>query len=177
MHRTRFVALLLVPLLALAGCGSGQEADSAASQPPATGSPAAGAVTEAGVSVSGAEGSEPTITVDTAATPPAQLVVKEITPGTGKAVGPNSLVTVQYTGVAWSSGQVFDSSWASGEVQFPITGVITGWQQGLQGVKEGARVLLIIPPDQAYGANPPPGSGIAVDDTLVFVVDVEKVGS
>lgn len=130
------------------------------------------------MTVSGAPNQEPTITVDTAATPPDQLVVKEITPGDGKAVGPNSQVTVQYTGVAWSSGQPFDSSWTRGQpATFPIQGVITGWQDGLQGVKQGARVLLIIPPAQAYGESPPPGSGIAANDTLVFVVDVVKVQS
>lgn len=175
MLRPRFAALLVIPLLLLAGCGSDSGSGDTASV--AASSPAADATTVSGVSVTGAAGSEPTIAIDTAASPPEQLVVKELTPGTGKAIGPNSLVTVQYTGAAWSSGQVFDSSWASGEVQFPIKGVIPGWQQGLQGVKEGARVLLIIPPDLAYGSNPPPGSGIAADDTLVFVVDVEKVGS
>jgi FKBP-type peptidyl-prolyl cis-trans isomerase len=36
---------------------------------------------------------------------------------------------------------------------------------------------LIIPPEMAYGSNPPPGSGIAPDETLVFVVDVEEVSS
>ena len=112
------------------------------------------------MTVTGAPDSEPTIAIEQGATPPQELVVKEISPGTGKEVG-----------------QVFDSSWATGELQFPIKGVITGWQEGLQGVKEGARVLLIIPPDKGYGANPPPGSGIGVDDTLVFVVDVKKVGS
>ena len=45
------------------------------------------------------------------------------------------MVTVQYVGTAWSTGQEFDSSWATGELQFPIKGVITGWQEGLQGVR------------------------------------------
>lgn len=116
--------------------------------------------------------------MDTAATPPTDLVVEEITPGKGKAVGPNSQVTVQYTGVAWSSGQAFDSSWTRGQpATFPIQGVITGWKDGLQGAKEGERVLLIIPPGQAYADAPPPQSGIAANDTLVFVVDVIKVQS
>lgn len=175
MHRSPLAALLVAPLLLLGGCGSDSGTD--ATPEPVASSPAADATTVGAVSVSGAADTEPTITIDTAASPPAQLVVEEITPGTGKAIGPNSLVTVQYVGAAWSSGQVFDSSWAAGEVQFPIKGVIPGWQQGLQGVKEGARVLLVIPPDLAYGSSPPAGSGIAVDDTLVFVVDVEKVGS
>ncbi|HRY08387.1 MAG: FKBP-type peptidyl-prolyl cis-trans isomerase [Actinobacteria bacterium] len=178
MPRSLLAIAVAVPLL-LAGCGS-DSADSTASAEPtasAAASPAGDATTVDGVTVTGAPDAEPTITIEEGATPPQELVVEEITPGDGKAVGPNSLVTVQYVGTAWSTGQVFDSSWATGELQFPIKGVITGWQEGLQGVKEGSRVLLIIPPDKGYGANPPPGSGIGVDDTLVFVVDVKKVGS
>jgi peptidylprolyl isomerase len=177
MRRPLLAAAVLVPALLLAGCGSDSSPSPSDTPTTAAASPSGEAFSADGVTVTGAADGEPTITIDTTATPPPELVVKEITPGTGKAVGPNSLVTVQYVGSAWSSGQVFDSSWASGEVQFPIKGVITGWQDGLQGVKEGARVLLIIPGDQGYGPNPPPGSGIAPDDTLVFVVDVKKVGS
>jgi peptidylprolyl isomerase len=178
MRRTLLASAVIVPALLMAGCGSdGGDATDSTPSAAASASPAENAVTADGVTVSGAADAEPTITIDTAATPPPELVVEEITPGTGKAIGPNSLVTVQYVGSAWSTGQVFDSSWATGALQFPIKGVIAGWQEGLQGVEEGSRVLLIIPPDKGYGANPPPGSGIGVDDTLVFVVDVEKVGS
>ncbi|MFN8183702.1 MAG: FKBP-type peptidyl-prolyl cis-trans isomerase [Candidatus Nanopelagicales bacterium] len=178
MRRSRVAALAVIPLL-LGACSSGSGGTTPSPSAPVStaASPSGDSVTTDGVTVTGSPGSEPVIAVDTAATAPDQLVVKEITPGTGKAVGPNSLVTVQYVGTAWSTGQVFDSSWATGEVQFPIKGVIPGWQNGLQGVKEGARVLLIIPPDQGYGQSPPPGSGIGVNDTLVFVVDVTKVGS
>ena len=178
MPRSILAVAVAVPLL-LVGCGSDSGESTPSSEPSATAAatPAGDATTVDGVTVTGAPDSEPTIAIEQGATPPQELVVKEITPGTGKEVGPNSLVTVQYVGTAWSTGQVFDSSWATGELQFPIKGVITGWQEGLQGVKEGARVLLIIPPDKGYGANPPPGSGIGVDDTLVFVVDVKKVGS
>ena len=179
MRISRVAALAVIPLLLAGACGSDSGGTTPSPTAPASSpvSPSGDSVTVDGVTVTGAPDSEPVITIDTAATPPDQLVVEEITAGKGKAVGPNSLVTVQYVGTAWSTGQVFDSSWATGEVQFPIKGVITGWQNGLQGVKEGARVLLIIPPDQGYGEAPPPGSGIGVNDTLVFVVDVTKVGS
>ncbi len=177
MRISRVAVLAVVPLLLAGACGSDSGGTTPSPSAPVSSAATGDAVTADGVTVTGAPGAEPVIAIDTAATPPNELVVKEITPGTGKAVGPNSLVTVQYVGTAWSTGQVFDSSWANGEVQFPIKGVITGWQNGLQGVKEGSRVLLIIPPDQGYGEAPPPGSGIGVNDTLVFVVDVTKVGS
>lgn len=178
-RRSLVAAALVIPALALAGCGSDDAGSTATSSPSvAASTPVAGeGVTVDGVTVTGEEGSEPTVTIDTAAAPPTELVVKEIYPGDGKAIGPNSVVKVQYVGSSWTSGQVFQSSWASGALEFPIDGVIPGWSQGLQGVKQGARVLLIIPPDQAYGATAPAGSGIAPNDTLTFVVDVEKVSS
>lgn len=174
MSRTFYAALLLVPMLAVAGCGSDSGTSDSATTPATS---ASSVRTTDGVGVGGELGSEPTITIDTAAQPPSQLVVEEIEPGTGKTIKPNSLVSVQYVGSVWTTGEVFGSSWATGELQFPIKGVIPGWQEGLQGAKEGARVLLIIPPEQAYGENPPPELGIAPNETLVFVVDVVKVSS
>jgi peptidylprolyl isomerase len=171
--RRLLVILLVMPALMLAGCGS-DSADDTAASPSAS---VADGFTSDAVTVTGEPGSEPTVTIDTAATPPDQLVVKEITAGDGPAIGPNSLVSVQYVGSSWSTGEVFQSSWTTGAAEFPIKGVIPGWQEGLQGVTEGSRVLLIIPPELAYGSNPPPGSGIVPDETLTFVVDVEKVSS
>jgi peptidylprolyl isomerase len=180
MRRSLIAAAVLIPALALTGCGGSEE--STAPSPTATAtaaSPASDAFTSNGVSVSGEPGTAPTITVDSAQTPPPSLVSEEITTGDGKKIGPNSIVSVQYAGVAWSTGQEFDSSWANnaGEpIEFPLSGVITGWQEGLNGVTEGSRVLLIIPPDQAYGeAGSPPVIG--PNETLVFVVDVEEVKS
>jgi FKBP-type peptidyl-prolyl cis-trans isomerase len=180
MRRTLIAAAVLVPALALTGCGGSSDSGAASPSPTASAaSPAADAFTSNGVSVSGEPGSAPTITVDSAQTPPSSLVVEEITKGDGKKIGPNSIVSVQYAGVAWSTGQEFDSSWANNggqPIEFPLKGVITGWQQGLEGVTEGSRVLLNIPPDLAYGeAGSPPVIG--PNETLVFVVDVEEVKS
>ncbi len=129
--------------------------------------------------MTGEPGQAPTITVDSAVTPPSELVVKTLSEGDGKKIGANSIVSVQYAGVAWSNGQEFDSSWTNNggqPIEFPLQGVIVGWQEGLKGVTEGSRVLLVIPPDKAYGeAGSPPVIG--PNETLVFVVDVEAVKS
>ena len=181
MHRSLFAAALLVPALALAGCGSDSGSTSTASPSPSASvasAPAGDAVVD-GVTVSGEPGQQPTITVDSVVTPPTELVVKELSPGDGKEIGANSVVSVQYAGVAWSNGQEFDSSWANngGEpIEFPLQGVITGWQEGLVGATEGSRVLLVIPPDKGYGEQGSPPV-IGPNETLVFVVDVEKVAS
>lgn len=177
--RRSLLALAVLPAIALAGCSSSSDTSASPSPSAPASSPAAtaaeGSVSVDGVTVSGEEGAEPTITVDTQATPPSELVVKEIYPGKGPEVKPNSEVTAHYVLVPWTTGQVLQSSWSGEALTFPLNGVIPGWQQGLQGIKQGSRVLLIIPPDLGYGANPQPGSGIAPNETLVFVVDVVKV--
>ena len=55
-----------------------------------------------------------------------------------------------------------------------ISGVINCWDRGLPGLKEGARVMLVCPPDSAYGKVGRPG--IPPNSTLVFVIDVLGVG-
>lgn len=105
---------------------------------------------------------------------PTDLQTKEIIVGTGATAIATSVIEVHYVLMTWSSGQVVQSSWDSGQsYATTISGVISGWQQGIPGMKEGGRRLLIIPPDLGYGAI---GSGpIAPNETLVFVVDLIKV--
>lgn len=99
------------------------------------------------------------------------LVKQDLVTGSGAPVAPGSTVTVQYIGVACSTGKIFDSSWTNGSpATFGLDSVIRGWTDGLPGMRAGGRRLLIIPPDQAYGPN---GNGsIAPDETLIFVVDM-----
>lgn len=105
--------------------------------------------------------------------PPCKLVIQDIHEGDGAEAKEGATVTVQYVGVSWSTGKEFDSSWDRGEpATFPLENVIEGWQQGIPGMKEAGRRRLIIPPDLAYGSNPPPG--IAPNETLVFVIDLIK---
>jgi peptidylprolyl isomerase len=110
----------------------------------------------------------PEISVKGVAAPKA-LVSQDLIKGTGPEVKATDTLTVNYVGVALSSGKVFDSSFDRGEkTSFPLTGVIKGWTQGLTGKTVGSRVLLVIPQDLAYGAK---GQGEAKGD-LVFVVDI-----
>jgi peptidylprolyl isomerase len=89
-------------------------------------------------------------------------------------------VSVQYVGNSWSTGAQFDASWDRGgePFEFPLGAgrVIPGWDQGVAGMKRGGRRLLVIPPDLAYGSASPPGSGIAPNETLIFVVDLKRIG-
>ncbi|HEX6712341.1 MAG TPA: FKBP-type peptidyl-prolyl cis-trans isomerase [Thermoleophilaceae bacterium] len=108
--------------------------------------------------------------------PPTKLTVVDIAEGTGAAAAEGDTLTVDYAGTSWSTGKEFDASWNSGQ-PFPVTlgqgQVIQGWEQGLQGMKQGGRRLLVIPPDLGYGSS---GSGdkIKPNETLLFVVDVRK---
>jgi len=122
--------------------------------------------------VTGNFGEEPSFEVPLT-DPPAELQAVDLILGTGATVNANSFLTVNYSLKAWTSGQLVESSFASGPAEFPLSGVIAGWQQGLLGVKEGGRRLLVIPPDLGYGDQ---GAGAAIPpgETLVFVVDVIK---
>jgi peptidylprolyl isomerase len=107
--------------------------------------------------------------------PPDELVIEDIEEGDGAEAPKGSTVTVNYVGVAWSTGEEFDSSYESQPATFPLDGVIKGWTEGIPGMKEGGRRQLTIPPDLAYADAPPPGSGIEPGETLVFIVDLIRV--
>jgi peptidylprolyl isomerase len=115
----------------------------------------------------------PTITAPTG-TPPTTLISQVLIKGDGPVITAGQKVTMMYTGMIWASGKVFDSSWGATPVEFPVgTGqVIPGFDSGIVGQTVGSRVLLVIPPDQGYGASGNTQAGISGTDTLVFVVDL-----
>jgi FKBP-type peptidyl-prolyl cis-trans isomerase len=95
--------------------------------------------------------------------------------GTGAEVKAGDTVSVHYTGAVAATGAIFQSSkdFGTEPVTFPLSGVIKGWTDGIPGMKVGGTRRLVIPAAQAYGANPPGGSGIPANADLVF--DVELV--
>ncbi len=109
---------------------------------------------------------------------PAKLLTHDLIVGTGATAQAGDSVTVQYVGYSWTTKQQFDASWDRGQpypFQLGVHQVITGWDEGVAGMKVGGRRQLVIPPDLAYGPSSP-GPGIAANDTLIFVVDLVKVG-
>lgn len=102
---------------------------------------------------------------------PTELVVIDIEEGTGAEATPGATVNVHYLGVDFESGEEFDSSWSRGEsINFPLTALISGWQEGIPGMKVGGRRQLICPPHLAYG---PAGGGHQLSGrTLTFVIDL-----
>jgi len=106
--------------------------------------------------------------------PPAELRIIDEIEGTGSEVAPGNTIAAHYVGVAWSTGEEFDSSWNRGTpLQFTagIGQVITGWDRGLIGMKVGGRRRLEIPADLAYGHRGAPPA-IGPDEALIFVVDL-----
>ena len=109
--------------------------------------------------------------------PPSDLEVTDLTAGDGPEATTGNTVAVHYVGVAHSTGEEFDASYNRGE---PLTfrlgagQVISGWDQGVAGMKVGGRRRLVIPPHMAYGDR---GAGgvIKPGETLIFVVDLVGV--
>ena len=102
------------------------------------------------------------------------LQYKEITPGTGKSPKAADNVTTHYKGTL-IDGTEFDSSYKRGEpATFPVSGVISGWTEALQLMKEGAKWQLFVPSRLAYGER---GAGqvIGPNATLVFEVELISV--
>lgn len=108
---------------------------------------------------------------------PTDLVVQDLVVGTGATAREGDQVSMKYVGWLYDTCKEFDSSWKRNQ-NFDLTlgggQVIAGWDNGIAGMKVGGRRKLIIPPDQAYGAQGQPPT-IPANATLVFIVDLVKV--
>lgn len=94
--------------------------------------------------------------------------------GTGKQPTASNTVKVHYEGKL-IDGTVFDSSLANGNpIEFPLNGVIKGWTEGLQLMKEGGEATFFIPADLAYGERGVPNA-IPPNSTLIFKVQLIEV--
>ena len=122
------------------------------------------------------ERTKPSITIPDGEAPGELLIVDEIE-GDGVEAKRGQRVVVHYAGVAWSTGREFDSSWSRNDTfdfRLGAGEVISGWDEGVAGMKVGGRRRLTIPPHQGYGSR---GAGgvIKPNETLVFVVDLVDV--
>jgi FKBP-type peptidyl-prolyl cis-trans isomerase len=137
-------AILLVALLAAAGCGSANSTSASS--------------TSVGV-----------------------FTITDLVVGTGATAANGNTVSVNYagwlydTGKANGKGNSFDPG--PGPIVFVVggPGVIQGFSQGVVGMKVGGQRRLVIPPELAYGGNPPAGTIIPVNATLVFDITLNSV--
>ena len=115
---------------------------------------------------------------------PRDLVIKDIAPGSGDPVTGRTAILVGYTGWLYDEcapghkGTMFDTSEGRPTPLGFMLGagrVIRGWDEGIVGMKEGGKRLLVIPPETASGAAGAPGGKIPPNSTLVFEVELVKV--
>jgi FKBP-type peptidyl-prolyl cis-trans isomerase FklB len=94
--------------------------------------------------------------------------------GTGAQPKATDMVTVNYRGTL-IDGTEFDSSYKRGQpATFPVNGVIKGWTEALQLMKQGAKYQLFIPSNLAYGERAM-GPDIGPNSTLIFEVELTDV--
>jgi FKBP-type peptidyl-prolyl cis-trans isomerase FkpA len=115
---------------------------------------------------------------------PSTLLATDIEPGSGDPVTPRTAVLVSYTGWLYDGckpdlkGKMFDTS-AGRPTPFGLVvgagRVIKGWDEGLVGMRDKGKRMLVIPPHMGYGAAGAPGGAIPPNSTLVFEVEVVQV--
>ncbi|SRR5216683_2009972 len=157
----RIVVLIALPLLATVGltaCGS--------SVPPNP---------DTSVAATGTFGKSPSVTI------PAQkagsaLTVKTLITGSGVALAKTDAFVGNYAAYIWSGSthKLAQSTWTNGSPAVFSGQLLPGLETGLRGKKMGSRVLVVIPPKDAYGSQGNTQAGIKPTDTLVFVVDLIK---
>lgn len=92
--------------------------------------------------------------------------------GDGAVVEAGDSVLVQYHGVSWNSGEVFDQSWGGQPFSFSTSGgVVQGFADAVLGETVGSQVIAILPPSAAYGEGEINEEDLT-GQTLVFVVDI-----
>ena len=106
-----------------------------------------------------------------------QLQVIDIEEGKGETVQPGATIEAHYTGALCKNGIIFQSSHDFGNpISFGLNQVISGWTQGVPGMKIGGMRRLIIPAELAYGeASPAPN--IPANSDLVFDIELVNIHS
>lgn len=177
MRIVTVVLPLAVGLLVLTGCVSrvGPVAAPATSVPtPPSRSSVAGECATSDIGVTGTLDEQPKVTLPTDCAAPTTLLAQDLTDGVGPQAEPGADLEISYVMVTWSDGRKLDSTWSGDDtLPLPITDLGSstwnyGWHDGMVGMREGGRRLIVAPPDATDGQA---GAG----DTLVFVVDAVTV--
>jgi len=105
-----------------------------------------------------------------------KLQYNDVVAGNGEVVKAGATVTAHYTGALASDGTIFQSSHdgQNQPIEFPLSGVIQGWTQGVPGMKVGGKRRLFIPAQLAYGEQSP-SANIPPNSDLVFDIEITAV--
>lgn len=107
--------------------------------------------------------------------PVRELEIIELETGAGEAVKPGATITAHYTGALVKNGIIFQSSHDGGQaITFGLDQVISGWTQGVPGMKVGGTRRLVIPAALAYGDQSPTPT-IPAGSDLVFDIDLMAI--
>jgi hypothetical protein len=172
-----FVACAASFVMTLSACGSSETATAAGACP--TAAPGAGGTPE--WTLPGATGSV-AVTGSTDTTAPyvkvdgpfrvTETQVHTLQAGDGPVVADTATVSVCYMGVNGRDGAVFDSSYERGAAaDFPLNGVVPGFQKAIAGQKVGSTVAVAMNPADGY-PNGQPSAGIQKGDSLVFAIKI-----
>ena len=114
----------------------------------------------------------PSVTA-TGTDPPTDLVIQPLLRGSGRQVEPTDVVTVQYAGFAWTTGEPVDSTYDRGQPSSFALSAVPAFAQGLAEQPTGSQVMLVVPPSYDLGATE---SQALAGQTLVFVIDILASG-
>jgi FKBP-type peptidyl-prolyl cis-trans isomerase len=157
-----------------AACGGDDDKSSSQSTSQSTSAPGGMNVAPGGANVT--SNSSAQFDKSKATSTPSGLMYIDTQEGSGTSPTMLQSVTVHYTGKLASDGKVFDSSVTRGQpATFPMGGVIKGFSEGISTMKPGGKRTVLIPAALAYGANPPPGSGIPANADLIFEIELISV--
>ncbi len=171
MRRSRLIPLflLLLPVALVAGCSSSGKASSS------SGSTTASSSLD-GVSVTGAAGQTPTLKLAKTPFSVSSTVTKVVTPGSGPTIVKGQRVRVDYLLVNGRTDKAADSTYGKSSVVFNAdpSQLLPGLADGLINQKVGSRMLLAVPPKDAFGTTGNTQLGVQKTDTLVFVLDLKS---
>lgn len=104
-----------------------------------------------------------------------ELEIIDVEVGTGEEVKSGATIMAHYTGALVNNGIIFQSSFDFGNpITFGLDQVIAGWTRGVPGMKVGGTRRLVIPAEQAYGAQSP-AKNIPANSDLVFDIDLVAI--
>jgi FKBP-type peptidyl-prolyl cis-trans isomerase len=179
----RIAALLALPALVLLGCGNGGDSKSpGTASPTSTVSAAPGVPTPVASAspmpaVSGAPGQRAVITLPQGQ-PSGKFVISTVAEGDGPTVKKSDWVTINYSAKNWTSGKDVPSSYDKGRkpqlFQAGAGQLIPAFDQSVVGRTVGSRMLVVAPPEAAFGSNGSSALGVGPGDTLVFAVDIAQ---
>ncbi len=104
---------------------------------------------------------------------PDTMQVSVLEEGSGRELGPEDFILVNYVGEVWGADKPFDSSYKNAQpASFSLLKLVSGWRHTLSGRHVGDKVIISLPPEFGYGANGQATAGIDGSDTIVFYIEI-----